>query len=677
MSKKYAVSSTPANAPARLKIGAPGDRYEQAADHAARRVMRMAAPSRPDAGTDQQATPQVDPPQQGFDLLHAQGDASGQREQASAPVVVQEVLQTPGQSLDAAARRFMEPRFGHNFAHVRVHADAGAASSAHSVHARAYAVGRHIVFGAGQYAPNANSGRRLLAHELAHVLQAPAGTRLARAPEEERVEPPVAETATPVMEAPAAEAETATDAAAAARSATSQPTAATAATPAVTPGGHTSAPASMVTCPDAPPRTIVVVGCAMTPAAAPPTAEKAVLPTPDPARFGGDADRAKFAKELAQCRAERDVKDEIEKRYRADVAAAKKQATAESKVDAEAAIQTATEGLDPKEKRAIRRAKAQASADAKKAAAKKIADAQAAVTRQDVAAVTKELATKYEDELAADYDATIAGALARYGPGWRKTMQSRLDKERKRITKEKRARPKVAKGETPPPAKSSDAIAAEIEAEMVQVRCDQSEWARNQLEDVAHGWAVGRREEVDFRTIPQKAGYLKGFKPTYDVASTNLVDIPAGVQTQKNMPGVAPELADFLTQLAADPATPGFTAGNYAGHGGGSWAGKGFSTDLFLKAPRDPRGFWEHATAVDFLLALDATAKALGARWRVLYNDFGVAQEVNRATGSRNVEFVGSSGGGKLNWHGPAPLILHFHLDLEIPQKKPAAGVKP
>ncbi|HRA69172.1 MAG TPA: hypothetical protein PL187_24305, partial [Caldilinea sp.] len=130
-------------------------------------------------------------------------------------------------------------------------------------------------------------------------------------------------------------------------------------------------------------------------------------------------------------------------------------------------------------------------------------------------------------------------------------------------------------------------------------------------------------------------------------------------------------------QLAADPATPGFTAGNYAGHGGGSWAGKGFSTDLFLKAPRDPRGFWEHATAVDFLLALDATAKALGARWRVLYNDFGVAQEVNRATGSRNVEFVGSSGGGKLNWHGPAPLILHFHLDLEIPQKKPAAGVKP
>jgi hypothetical protein len=144
------------------------------------------------------------------------------------------------------------------------------------------------------------------------------------------------------------------------------------------------------------------------------------------------------------------------------------------------------------------------------------------------------------------------------------------------------------------------------------------------------------------------------------------------------MPGVAPELADFLTQLAAVPDTPAFTADNYAGHGLGAWADKGFSTDLRLKGPRHARGFWQHSAAVLFLLSLHATAKKLGARWRVLYNDFGVAQEVNQKTGSRNVEFVGGSGGGKINWHGPDPLILHFHLDLEIPKKKdPAEGATP
>ena len=65
----------------------------------------------------------------------------------------------------------MEPLFGHDFSHVRVHADSKAAESAESVEARAYTVGSHIVFGADQPLPETSAGRQLLAHELTHVLQ--------------------------------------------------------------------------------------------------------------------------------------------------------------------------------------------------------------------------------------------------------------------------------------------------------------------------------------------------------------------------------------------------------------------------------------------------------------------------------------------------------------------------
>jgi hypothetical protein len=65
----------------------------------------------------------------------------------------------------------MEPRFGHDFSHVRVHTDAKAAESARAVNALAYTVGDHIVFSEKMYAPDAGIGRQLLAHELAHTLQ--------------------------------------------------------------------------------------------------------------------------------------------------------------------------------------------------------------------------------------------------------------------------------------------------------------------------------------------------------------------------------------------------------------------------------------------------------------------------------------------------------------------------
>ncbi len=87
------------------------------------------------------------------------------------PPIVNEVLHSPGQPLDTATRAFMEPRFGHDFGKVRVHTDARAAESALAVNALAYTLGRDVVFGAGQYNISTTEGKRLLAHELTHVVQ--------------------------------------------------------------------------------------------------------------------------------------------------------------------------------------------------------------------------------------------------------------------------------------------------------------------------------------------------------------------------------------------------------------------------------------------------------------------------------------------------------------------------
>lgn len=97
--------------------------------------------------------------------------------QTEAPPIVHEVLASPGQPLDSVTRSFMEPRFGHDFARVRVHADAKAAESARAVNALAYTAGWDVVFGAGQYQPNTSAGRQLLAHELSHTIQQGAAVR--------------------------------------------------------------------------------------------------------------------------------------------------------------------------------------------------------------------------------------------------------------------------------------------------------------------------------------------------------------------------------------------------------------------------------------------------------------------------------------------------------------------
>ncbi len=96
------------------------------------------------------------------------------------PPIVRDVLRSPGQPLDVITRALMEPRFGHDFSQVRVHTDAKAAESARAVNALAYTVGRDIVFGQGRHEPETTAGRRLMAHELAHVMQQPGTPRGAR-----------------------------------------------------------------------------------------------------------------------------------------------------------------------------------------------------------------------------------------------------------------------------------------------------------------------------------------------------------------------------------------------------------------------------------------------------------------------------------------------------------------
>lgn len=97
--------------------------------------------------------------------------ASGGGVSAAAPPIVHEVLRSPGQPLEAKTRAFMEPRFGQDFSKVRIHTGSRAAESALAVQARAYTVGKDIVFGAAQYAPGTAPGNKLLAHELTHVVQ--------------------------------------------------------------------------------------------------------------------------------------------------------------------------------------------------------------------------------------------------------------------------------------------------------------------------------------------------------------------------------------------------------------------------------------------------------------------------------------------------------------------------
>lgn len=101
--------------------------------------------------------------------------------QAGAPAAAA-ALRQGGQPLPAAERAFFEPRFGRDLSHVRIHADARAGAAARGIGARAYTLGRHIAFAPGQFRPGDAAARRLMAHELTHVLQQGHAVARARGP---------------------------------------------------------------------------------------------------------------------------------------------------------------------------------------------------------------------------------------------------------------------------------------------------------------------------------------------------------------------------------------------------------------------------------------------------------------------------------------------------------------
>lgn len=114
------------------------------------------------------------------ELLQAKPDimrrVSSNTGDGEVPPIVHRVLHSPGQPLDAESRTWMEPRFGHDFSTVRVHTGSNAAQAAQRVNAQAFTIGHDVVFGNGQYAPQTANGKRLLAHELSHVVQQQAAT---------------------------------------------------------------------------------------------------------------------------------------------------------------------------------------------------------------------------------------------------------------------------------------------------------------------------------------------------------------------------------------------------------------------------------------------------------------------------------------------------------------------
>lgn len=157
---------------AKLNINEPGDKYEQEADAVADQVMRM-------QDTRQNyffsPVPEIQKKCAGCSdeekkMHRKENDAEETTTDAMFENYVNS-LDTAGQPLPASERNFYEPRFGYDFGNVKIHTDTAAATSAKSINALAYTSGNNIVFNTGQYSPGTETGKKLIAHELTHVVQ--------------------------------------------------------------------------------------------------------------------------------------------------------------------------------------------------------------------------------------------------------------------------------------------------------------------------------------------------------------------------------------------------------------------------------------------------------------------------------------------------------------------------
>lgn len=139
----------------KLTVNEPGDIYEQEADRVADQVL---------AG-------HVNPAFSGAPLRIQRFPGQPRGQVDMAPSSVNQALASPGKPLEPTLRQDMEQRFGHDFSWVRVHSGPAAEQSAREMNANAYTVGHNVVFGEGRFAPETNEGRRLLGHELTHIVQ--------------------------------------------------------------------------------------------------------------------------------------------------------------------------------------------------------------------------------------------------------------------------------------------------------------------------------------------------------------------------------------------------------------------------------------------------------------------------------------------------------------------------
>lgn len=157
----------------KLKVGPANDAYEREADSVAERIMRQEedeeeepVQTKTSMSSIQTVCPEceedenVQPKKAGRTLITK-----------DTPSAFHEALQSEGETLSKDTRSFMETRMDYDFSDVRIHTGSLAAKSAQSINALAYTTGNSIVFNKGQYAPNTKTGKRLLAHELTHVVQ--------------------------------------------------------------------------------------------------------------------------------------------------------------------------------------------------------------------------------------------------------------------------------------------------------------------------------------------------------------------------------------------------------------------------------------------------------------------------------------------------------------------------
>jgi hypothetical protein len=165
----------------KLKVSQPGDAYEQEADKIAEQVVRMSdsfdsvtliAATNGEEGVDRKCEACIMKKEEEKLEISLKPSATFSSETNDETAnEINSLRSTGGSSLDPSIKGFMEQKFGFDFSNVRIHSDERATRSARSINALAYTIGNEIVFGEAQYRPFTFEGKRLLAHELTHVVQ--------------------------------------------------------------------------------------------------------------------------------------------------------------------------------------------------------------------------------------------------------------------------------------------------------------------------------------------------------------------------------------------------------------------------------------------------------------------------------------------------------------------------